>query len=111
MSTLSCTGDEDKRLQIGVDDGELQPLEVVHLEPVDGVGARAAHADQLDGDGTVGEDLVRERQLVVVGVELHGSGGDQDALEALEKAAGAARGGGPLRLRIESVIQQAERPC
>jgi hypothetical protein len=58
-----------KRLRVGVDHRQLQPLEILHLEPVHGVGAGATDADQLDRDVAVGEQLVLEGKFV----EIHGA--------------------------------------
>ena len=81
-----------ERLVVGVDDRQLEPVEVLHLEPVDRVGAGAADADQLDRDVSVGQQLVLEGKFV----EVHGGIGDGeepgDAAE--EPAAAAARPGG-----------------
>ena len=67
---LVLDGRARQRLMVGVDHRQLQPLEILHLQPVDGVGAGAAHADELDGDVAVGEQRVLERKFV----EVHGIG-------------------------------------
>ena len=57
-------------LAIGVDDGELEPVEILHLEAVDDIGAGAADAHHLDGDAAVGEAIVGEGQFAGEEVRL-----------------------------------------
>src|ERR1019366_6692267 len=56
-------------LVVGVDHRELEALEALHLQPVDGVRAGAAHADELDGHAAVAEDHVFEGKFVGIHVE------------------------------------------
>ena len=49
-------------LELGEVGGELETVEILHFQAVDGVGAGAAEADDLDGDAAVGEQIGGKRQ-------------------------------------------------
>ena len=67
---------------IGVDHGELEPLQVFHFQPIDGVRAGAADADELDRDVAIGEERVFEREFV----EIHrGSVVADDSVASLRR--------------------------
>ena len=66
---LVLDGRTRKRLAVGVDDRELEALEALHLQAVDGVRAGPADAHQLDGDVAVAEDLGLQRKFVRVHVD------------------------------------------
>ena len=75
MSTLSCTGDVDSAWRSVLMTASWSRSRFSILSRSTALEPAPPTPTQLDGDGPVGEDLVRQRQLVVVGIELHGSAG------------------------------------
>src|SRR5207253_1486848 len=55
-----------ERLMVRVDHRELQTLEVLHLQAIDGIRARAADADELDRDVAIRKEGVFEGKFVQI---------------------------------------------